>query len=55
MKVKVPLMLLLTLVASAAYVLGTEKGRHQRDVVVARVRNRATLESSAEKESEVSA
>ena len=55
MKVKVPLMLLLTLVASAAYMFGTSKGRHQRAVVVARIRNSEPLENATDKESEASA
>ncbi len=40
MKVKVPLLLLLILASSVDYLLGTEKGRQQRDAVVGRIRNR---------------
>ncbi len=47
-KVKVPLLLLLILAASVGYLLGTEKGRQQRDAVVGRIRNRGALDEMAE-------
>ena len=37
MKVKVPLALLLLLAAAIGYLLGTEKGREQRDVILVKV------------------
>ena len=37
MKVKVPLLLLLLLAAAVGYLLGTESGRAQRDVLLVRL------------------
>lgn len=37
MKVKVPLLLLLVLAAAAGYMLGTESGRAQRDVILVKL------------------
>ena len=50
MKVKVPLLLLLILAASVGYLLGTEKGRQQRDAVVGRIRNRGALDETPEED-----
>lgn len=37
MKVKIPLLLLLLLAAAIGYLLGTERGRAQRDVVLVKL------------------
>ena len=50
MKVKVPLLLLLTLAASVGYLLGTEQGRQQRDAVVGRIRNRGALDETTDED-----
>jgi hypothetical protein len=42
MNVKVPLIVLLLLAAAVGYLLGTEKGRGQRDTVIAKVRRRGS-------------
>ncbi len=42
MNVKVPLVLLLVLAAAVGYLLGTEKGRGQRDMVVGKIRERTS-------------
>lgn len=52
MKVKVPLLLLLILAASVGFLLGTEKGRQQRDAVVGRIRNRGALDDAASEASD---
>lgn len=47
MKVKVPLLLLLILAGSVGYLLGTDKGRQQRDAIAGKIRNRGTLDEAA--------
>lgn len=55
MKVKVPLVLLLLLAAAVGYLLGTEKGRGQRDEVLAKIRERKAGDALVETAEEAAA
>lgn len=48
MKVKVPLLVLLLLAAAVGYLLGTEKGRRQRDLIVNKVLRREVIDELAD-------
>lgn len=55
MKVKVPLLVLLLLAAAVGYLLGTEKGRRQREQIVNRVLRREAIDELADAVDEVAA